>query len=236
MDSHYVKALEQALAWIRSTYHTTGILVSGSIARGNPDENSDFDIYVIHGGSFRQRVQKLFNGIPCEIFVNNLEQVYRYFESEQKNNRPVTANMIATGTLVSGSDDPGILALIDDAKKFAVKAGILSEEQLIFQKYGLANLLEDATDVLDTDRVTLSYILDRIIIDAIAFAFAKKQYPLPRLKERMKALAIAEPLLSTLVEKYYEEADVKRKYSITREIVLALTGYTGFFEWSSEPE
>jgi len=57
-DNHKI-ALNEALAWVSVNFKPVGIIVTGSIVRGNPDLNSDFDIFVIHEDSFRQRIQKL---------------------------------------------------------------------------------------------------------------------------------------------------------------------------------
>lgn len=236
MDSHYRIALDQALAWIKSNYTATGIIVSGSIIRGNPNKNSDFDIFVIHDGLFRQRVQKLFNKVPCEIFVNNIEHVYHYFESELADNRPVSANIIATGQLYMGNDNQKIAALIDDAKKYILLPKPLTDEQLIFYKYAIANLLEDATDIYTTDKITTLYILDKVVIDIIHFIFYVKQHPLPRLKDRIENLLELDPVIGNLIMKYYGEKSVEEKYKLTKQMVLDLTGVTGFFEWNSAPE
>ena len=67
LSEPYARSLEEAVAWIRMEYSPLGIVASGSIIRGNPDPHSDFDIHVVTEG-VRQRVQKFFNGIPCEIF------------------------------------------------------------------------------------------------------------------------------------------------------------------------
>ena len=56
--------------FILENYSVLGIIVSGTIIRGNQDLSSDLDIYVIQKEPFRQRLQKFFNHIPAEIFVN----------------------------------------------------------------------------------------------------------------------------------------------------------------------
>jgi len=236
MDIHYGIALDQALTWINSNYISTGIIVSGSIIRGNPDKHSDFDIFVIHNNLFRQRVQKIFNEVPFEIFVNNIEQVYKYFESELANNRPVSANMIATGQLYKGRDNPSILTLIDDAKKYVLLSKPLTDEQLTFRKYTIANLFEDATDIYATDETTTLYILDKIVIDIIDFIFSSKQQPLPRLKDRIKTILELDNAIGLSITKYYSEKTIEQKYELTKQMVLGLTGATGFFEWSTAPE
>lgn len=112
MDPQYTQALNQALTWIEAHYTPIGLVISDSIMRGNPDKNSDFDLYVIHEQPSRQRVQKIFEGVPCEIFVNTAAQTRQYFESELAADRPVTANMLATGQLYLGHDHPQLLGAV----------------------------------------------------------------------------------------------------------------------------
>jgi len=236
MENYYKIALEQALTWINSNYRSTGIIVGGSIMRGNPNKNSDFDIFVIHDDFFRQRVQRIFNSVPCEIFVNSIEHIYKYFEKELANNRPVCANLLATGQLYKGSDNQKILTLIEEAKKYAVLSIPLTDEQLIFRKYTIANLLEDVADLYVIDKTTALFILDKIVIDIIDFMFLCHQQPLPRVKDRINALLELDYQTGQAIKKYYSETSIAQKYELAKQMVLHLTGTTGFFEWSSTPE
>ena len=71
----YDIALRMAINYILENYKPIGIIASGTIICGTPDKSSDLDIYVIHNESFRQRLQKYFNGVPAEIFINPPFQV-----------------------------------------------------------------------------------------------------------------------------------------------------------------
>ena len=237
MNDFHTLALDQALSWIATQYEPIGIVVSGSIIRGNPNKNSDFDIYVIHNHPFRQRVQKYFNDVPCEIFVNNLDHIYQYFDSELKNNRPVTANILSTGVIYLGEENQQIITLLDDAKKYARLSPPLTEQELLIRRYTLANLLEDVTDLLDVkEAMTLHYIMSKIVLEAIEFTFAKNQQPLPRIKERIPLLQEVEPAIGDLVARYYAATTIDEQYHAVKQLVFNLTGETGFFEWESIPE
>lgn len=234
-DTHTL-ALDEALTWIKDNYSITGLIVSGSIIRGNPNATSDFDIYVIHELPFRQRVQKFFNGVPCEIFVNNIEHIRQYFTSELLRNRPVSANIIATGKLLIGQDNIAIQTIVKEAKKYASMSPPVSEGQLLFRKYGLANLFEDASDIINSDKATTFYILDKLVAELIEFIFYSKQVALPRIKDRLTALTAIDPTSGQLLAQYYETTSFTAKYEAAKSLVLAVTGSTGFFEWSSSPE
>ena len=235
MAPHHQLALQQALAWITTHFEPLGIMASGSIIRGNPHAASDFDLYAVHEKDFRQRVQKRFNGVPCEIFVNNPAQVRGYFASELQRNRPVTAHLLATGQLVHGHNNPHVLALMEEAQHYATLANPLTEEQATFRKYGLATLLEDAADTLATDEATSLYLLDQVMAQLVEFVFANHQRPLPRIKDRLQVLYEVDATVGRGVRQYYQLAGAARKYAVAKALVLHVAGAAEFFEWSSTP-
>jgi len=236
MNEQHEQALSAALKWIQDTYQPIGVVVSGSIVRGNGHANSDLDIYVIHEADYRQRVQKLFNGVPCEILVNTMGHTELYFEAELKNNRPVTAHILATGVVHIGSDNETVQELIASAKTYINKTEPLSEGQMAFRRYSLANLLEDATDMIETDKATAQHILDRLMQDVVAFVYHTNGKPLPRIKERLALLQEADAVIARLVAQYYAAASVEERYAIAKSVIEMLVGESGFFEWSSERE
>ena len=235
MNDQYHIALGEAITWINAHYRATGIIAGGSIIRGNQHPASDLDIYVIHEEKYRQRIQKYFNRVPCEIFVNNLEQVYKYFNDEGKENRPVSAHIISTGKIIQGGDNNNILQLYKDADEYAGRSPVLTEEKSTFIKYRVTNLFEDATDII-ADKGTVQYILDKIIPDVIEYLFLRNQVPLPRVKERLKVLETIEQVTGKQVIQYYRLNDVQLKYELVVSLLQHLFGATGFFEWTSEKE
>ena len=234
-DNHKI-ALNEALAWVSLNFNPIGIIVTGSIVRGNPDLNSDFDIFVIHEDSYRQRIQKYFNGVPCEIFINNFDHVYGYFEKEFENNRPVTAHMISTGKLILGEDNPGIKKLIRNAQEFLLKAPLMTESKITRMKYAISTLFEDATDAKETDPLTSTYFLNKLISDIIDYIFLINGTAYPRPKERIKYLEANYPDIGKLVAGYYGAENFRDRYEIGKSLVAKTTGEYGFFEWDSGQE
>jgi len=70
----------------------------------------------------------------------------------------------------------------------------------------------------------------------IDFIFSFNQQPLSRIKDRIKTVLELDPSTGYLISKYYSEKTIDQKYELTKQMVLGLTGATGFFEWSSIPE
>jgi hypothetical protein len=64
---------------------------------------------------------------------------------------------------------------MEDARHYAVKGRTFTAEQLLSQRYRLADLFENATDIFHSDKTTVQYILDRVVMDAVEFVFALQQ-------------------------------------------------------------
>jgi hypothetical protein len=234
MLEHHKQALNEAISWIEGNYTTIGIIASGSIISGIPSPTSDFDIYVIHEEKFRQRVQKYFKNIPCEIFINSIEQTKLSFLAEQKNNRPVTAHMISNGILLKGDSNENIKSIVKEAKDFELKPKILTANEETFIKYGISNLLEDANDVVESDPMTCEYILVKIIDKIMDFWFLKKQIPLSRIKERMSLINRYDPEFLDQINKAFQSQNIIEKLDAVTKIVENIIGEKGYFEWVSE--
>jgi len=103
-------AADELVAYVRATYAPIGIVIAGSLVRGEGGPTSDLDVFVVHAEPWRLRDQRVFAGVPAELFVNPAAQVRRYFASEHERARPCTAHMFATGEQYAARpQDAGIL-------------------------------------------------------------------------------------------------------------------------------
>jgi Nucleotidyltransferase domain len=234
MKAFHKKALTEAVHWIEAHFKPIGIIASGSIIRGNPNKDSDFDIYVIHEQPFRQRIQKYFNQVPCEIFVNTFAHTQSSFLNEQNDNRPVTAHMIATGKVIKGQDNDIVKQAIKEANVFKNKTKATTEFDRIIYKYFITNLLEDANDTILEDPITSAYILNRALDKLIDYWFVINQIPLTRIKERMSTIKNKDVAFYNKIKLIYNANDMVQKLNHTNTLVASIIKTTGFFEWTSE--
>jgi hypothetical protein len=235
MEARYQLALDQALHWITANFKPAGIVVSGSIIRGNPHQNSDLDIYVIHREPFRQRIQKYFNEVPCEFFINNFGHISRYFEQEYRANRPVAAHMLATGQVMMGADDAELIELLAAAKSYMTRSPGMTETKRTVQHYIIASLFENATDLAMTDPITGSYFLHKLVFDVIDLTFLDLGVPHPRPKELLAQLVLKAPAIAGLITMFYQAQGFEAQYEIARQLLEAIGGQLAFFEWDSGP-
>lgn len=234
MEERYTKCIDEALVWIHANYTANAIFVCGSIIRGTANANSDFDIYVLHSGDYRQRVQKFFNNVPCEIFINNIAHTQASFESELKSNRPCTAHMLATGIVYFDDKSIDTSALVIQAQKYTGLSLGLNEQQINAAKYSIALAFEDATDVLHIDEATTQMLLHKAISETITYVYALNKMPLPGVKSRIANLSVVTPPVADLIAQFYAATSVAAQYNLAGQVLDTLDISRTFFEWTSD--
>jgi len=235
LDEPYGVALQEAAEFLFSRFDVVAIIACGSIVRGNPHPGSDLDIYVIRGELERQRIQKCFNGVPAELFVNPLSAVYRYFREERACGRPCTAHMLTTGHLVYDTDSIGA-RLLGEAQRQLALLPDLPAETLQMRRYFAADLFDNARDMLVSDPDTAQVFLNEAVQLSTEFLFLNANRHLPRPKERLTVLDSWQPTVGNLIRAYYRAPDMATRWQAAERIAADVLGVTGFFEWESHPE
>lgn len=235
LSPRYDKGLREAVAFILENFNVLGIIASGTIIRGNPSPTSDFDIYIFHEGNFRQRLQRFFNGIPAELFVNTLQTAKDYLVSEIKRGRPSTAHMVATGFLILDRH-PTIKRLRNKAREVLQSNPNPTPTFLQQLRYGIATQFEDGLDMRDTDPNTAVMILSMAVHDILQYAFWQANQWIPRDKDLLVATAALNAQLGAWGRAFFAETDPSSKIEIALKIADSTIGTHGFFEWDSEPQ
>lgn len=235
LASPYDSALQAAVTFILEEFAVLGIVVSGSIVRGNPHPGSDFDIMVLHAADQRQRLQRFFQGIPTEIFVNPPQSIRSYFADERKDGKPSTAHMWATGFVILDRD-PLIDELRAEAVEWVQKQPDLSPLALTIKRYFNADEFENALDIAADDPAMASLLMHHAIFTMITYRFLAANQHVPRHKELLAGLRVLDPTAGALVEQFLLEPDLSQKFALGKEAAQLLNGAIGFFEWKTEPE
>lgn len=235
LDEPYAAALRQAVAYIFDNYAPIGIVVGGSVLRGQGNAGSDLDIYVVHEEGWRQRVQKRCNGVPVEMFVNPPGQARRYFAKERQAGRPITAHLLTSGFVVYAAGST-LQELQDEAAQALEQRPDLSEQALQVQRYFVVDLLDNAADVLEQSPETALFLLEQVMPRLIAYAYLSANRPLPRMKEMLDRLDEVDGELKRQAIHYYTSASLAEKQAAALAFARQSLGVTTFFEWASEPE
>ena len=232
LPAPYAAALRKAVEETCSTYAPIGIVAAGSVLRGQGGPSSDIDLYVLHNAAWRQRLQRRYEGVPFEIFVNPPQQVRRYFEEEHAAGRPITAHILTTGFVVLDRD-PVLRALKLEAAAWLDKPPELSADALLWRRYAIADELDNAGDIVGSDPACAALILHSAVGRLVEYAFLARQRPLPRQKATLAALDELDPASGATVRAFYVSGDAPTMLRLATELANRLTGATSFFEWDS---
>ncbi|HNT25404.1 MAG TPA: nucleotidyltransferase domain-containing protein [Anaerolineales bacterium] len=235
LPPRYDIALRSAVEFIFSRFSPASLIAAGSILRGLPDPSSDLDIYVIHQEPFRQRIQKFFEGVPAEIFINPPAQVERYLAEEQAACRPITAHMLTTGFVVYG-DTPLLAGLRQKAQALLDAPPAPDPIRLLWARYLAGNLYEDALDVVGRDPATAQLFLAQAVQAMLLYAFQERGLFIPRQKELLQRLEALSPELAQAARCFLTASAFEHRLQAAAQIAALTVKETGFFEWEGAPE
>jgi predicted nucleotidyltransferase len=234
LNEPFATALREAVDFIRNELEPVGIVATGTIIRGAGHANSDLDLYVVHLAPYRRRVQRFFNSVPAEIFINPPSAVRAYFRDEDRNGRRLTAHMLATGIVV-WSTDTVVDELQREARGWLAKETQMSDAERTAARYGIASRLEDALDVVGTDDVTGSMLLADAVTAMLEFSCKSTNGQIPRRKDLIARLTVAEPDVAGLATRFFRAATSVERADLALAIADLTIGARGFFPWDSGP-
>lgn len=137
-----------------------GILVCGSYITGNPSSHSDLDVHIILNEKvdYRERGNKIVDGLMIEYFANPSRQIREYFKSDYKEIRPMSQTQFVTGRILL--DKTGeVHKLKEEAKEMLSKHySDLNTSINELSKYGMWDMLDDLQDCLDNNREDFDFI------------------------------------------------------------------------------
>ena len=227
------RALRAAVQFVLERFEVDGVIAAGTHISGIPDERSDLDIYVIHAQPQRQRIQRWFEGIPTEIFVNPPSSIRSYFVDEV--DRPSTAHMLAGGFVVLDRA-PVVEELRREAQEWLHRPLNKTDLQLTVARYFAADGFDNARDVHERNPATATRILNGVVDSMLDYAFLARGCRLPRTKAYLDELSKMDSRLGELALHYYLAQDVDDRFALAEEIARHTIGESGFFEWESPLE
>lgn len=160
-----------------------GILVCGSFITGNPSSHSDLDVHLIlnKNVNYRERGNKIVDGLLIEYFANPSRQIREYFKSDYKGIRPMSQTQFITGKI--------LLDKTGELKKLKLEASRMLDKQYSdlktdiseLDKYGLWDMLDDLKDSFENNRDDFDFLyycnLDKLLslyMKQIKYPYHKK--------------------------------------------------------------
>jgi hypothetical protein len=232
LDEPFATALDDAVAFLdRLPEEVIGIWLAGSLARGPGDANSDLDLYVLVDGSHRRRINRRFNGVPVEIFLNPPEWARRYIGENRELGRKSSIGMMASGLILL--DPRGECAALADECRAAIDLGpAVPAVQLEFRRYFAVDGLDNARDVADRDPTTARLMAAESLREAATIWFLRQGEWPPRQKELFPVLRARHPEAAALVDRCAATGDL----TAGAGALYLLLGVDTFYEWETQPE
>ncbi|MCL2168655.1 MAG: nucleotidyltransferase domain-containing protein [Defluviitaleaceae bacterium] len=153
--------LEKFLAGFEHLDDVVGILVCGSYVTGGPTAHSDLDVHLVlrEDADFRERGNRIVDGLLVEYFANPPKQILAYFKDDVRSGDLNCPTQFATGRILR--DDTGVIAelkvkaqgIIDDFYKTSQM-----RQMFVLTKYGIWDMLDDLQDAQATGRVDFDFL------------------------------------------------------------------------------
>lgn len=221
LQEKFDKALKIFVDKHKKNPNVLAALVSGSYIHSTPDKNSDLDVYVLlEKAKMRERGNTWINGVEIEYFINPVNQVRYYFETETGNKAPCTAHMFANSKILYQKDKT-INQLIKEAKAILKKKmPAMKKMDLEFARYSIDDTQKDLEDVyLKKDIFAFSLIANNLLQECLNLFF--KVYRISR--EKSKRLQEHLKSIDKNFEKLYTsaliETDIDKQYKNINNLV-----------------
>jgi len=146
-----------------------GILVCGSFVTGSPSSHSDLDVHIVLDEAvlYRERGNKVVDGLLIEYFANPPRQIRGYFKEDYQAISPMSQTQFATGEIVL--DTIGVVAKLKEEATRMMELNFegarSSANELI--KYGIWDMLDDLQDMYENGRIDFDLVyysnLDKLL-------------------------------------------------------------------------
>ena len=166
--------LDKFLNEFEHTKDIDGVLVCGSYITGNPTNHSDLDVHIILESSvdYRQRGNKIVDGLLIEYFSNPPQQILKYFNEDLQEKDLMTQVQFATGQIIF--DKSGKTSELKNKAKEMIDNFYKNEKigMSDITKYGLWDRLDNLQDAFDNNKADFDFIY-YIILNGIIEEYMK---------------------------------------------------------------
>ena len=164
------KKLDMFLSNFEYKDNLVGILVCGSYVTGSPTSHSDLDVHLILSDAvrYRERGNKIIDGLLIEYFANPPKQIRCYFDEDYRDKSLMAQTQFATGVMLM--DKTGDVAILKEKAETMIKdfyAQPIKTSINELEKYGLWDMMDDLQDAYENQRADFDFLyfncLNRLI-------------------------------------------------------------------------
>ncbi|PIZ99309.1 MAG: hypothetical protein COX77_01905 [Candidatus Komeilibacteria bacterium CG_4_10_14_0_2_um_filter_37_10] len=218
------KKIEQIYSELISHYQTNlnniGYLAFGSAARGQEDENSDIDFYIITKKKPQHyRENFIYKGQRIDILFDSVLELEKYLENEKNNLRRPVANMIYNSKLVLAKT--GAVIMLMKKSKIVLQSKIkYSKSEVLMHKYSLDDFLGEAIRDYKTKNI-FAFTLDaQLIIDNSVELFCKlNNITLTQPREMLNKIFKKDKKFAGLIREYSAIINSRNRLNSLKKIV-----------------
>lgn len=145
-------ALDKFVSEWKNKKEVVGMVVCGSYITGNPSKHSDIDIQILLDKKvkWRERGNKIIDGILIEYFANPLQQNLKYIKDEFKTRDKTDVHMFITGKVLfdKNGDVKKIIAKAKEWNKKPFKK--INRVDIEQKKYSLWDMKDNLQEIYES--------------------------------------------------------------------------------------
>ena len=234
------------LANFEYTNDTTGILVCGSYITGSPTTHSDLDVHIIldDNADFRERGNKIIDGLLIEYFANPPKQILQYFEEDIRDRSLMSQTQFATGKILLDKQGK-VRGLKQKAKDMIANFYTTSPTPLSeLDKYFLWDMQDDLQDAYKMGRPDFDFIyytrLDMLLakyMGSINRPYNSKtilgNITDPVVREKYLLRELPDPNISKLITEAISAKEIAAKLNAYQQLTATIIVANGGFDISN---
>ncbi|MCL2387387.1 MAG: hypothetical protein FWC89_07565 [Defluviitaleaceae bacterium] len=220
-----------------------GVLACGSYITGAPNSHSDLDVHVILSNAvdYRQRGNRIIDGLLIEYFANPPQQIQKYFADDLAEKSLMSQVQFATGQIIT--DLHGEVKVLKETALSMISSFYAEEKTASMSemaKYFLWDMRDDLQCAYETNRPDFNFLyfnlLDKMIsfyMDAINRPYTTKAIhgnicdEVVRRKYLLKELP--DTAISTLITECIEATEKAHKITLFQNLTEAILQKFGGF-------
>ena len=162
MMNNWKHKLNIFLSDFEHTADIIGVLVCGSYVTGRPTKHSDLDVHIILDNSveYRERGNRIIDGLLIEYFANPPKQILGYFADDLNDRRLMSQVQFATGEIIL--DKTGEVEALKNKAKNMIEEFYASSnpspKMSELDKYFLWDMRDDLQDAHETERADFDFM------------------------------------------------------------------------------
>ncbi|MCL2593216.1 MAG: hypothetical protein FWD82_07600 [Defluviitaleaceae bacterium] len=154
------KELDVFLADFKYKNDVSGILVCGSFITGNPSKRSDLDVHIVLNESvlYKERGNKIVNGLLIEYFANPSREILKYFKWDIEDKSLMAQTQFATGEILL--DKNGDIKHLKDIALKEIEEFYQDQEPAMSElaKYHLWDMADDLADAFENNKPEFDFL------------------------------------------------------------------------------